>query len=350
MKTGKSIIELAQEIERQSASKADFIAASNQIVAEPADSGIALSFGDQRGLPVRPTAHRQIGTVAGIPAKYYDRMLADDPDLLAINLNAWMGRMSDKRMVRTLDGNIRAMLSDRYARIDNNDVAEAVLPVLMETPGLRIASCEITEKRLYIKAVDERTRADVKVGDTVEAGVLIQNSEIGYGALSVTPMIHRLICLNGMIVNDGRFRRSHIGARANIGDSAYAMLSDEALRADDNAILLKARDIVRGSLDAALFERSVEKMRAATTGEKMADPQGTIERLANRVGIAEGEKPSILRHLIEGGDLTRFGALNAITRAAQDVESYDRSTELEAIGGQILDLKPSEWRELAEAA
>jgi len=342
-------MELAAELQRQSEAKADYIAPTNQVVAEAGDTGIMLNFADQQMLPVRPTAHRQIGTIAGIPAKYYDRMLTDDPDLLAMNVNAWFGRRDDRRMVRTLDGNVRAMLSDRYARIDNFEVAEAILPVLSAAPQIKIASCEVTEHRLYIKAVDERVRGEAKLNDVVEAGVLITNSEVGSGALAITPMIHRLACLNGMVLNDAKFRRSHVGSRADIGDAAYAMLTDETRQADDKAILLKARDIVQGALDAALFEKNLEKMRAAAEGEKMADPAGSIERLANKVGLLDGEKPGVLKHLIEGGDLTKWGALNAVTRAAQDCESYDRSTELEQMGGQILSLPASEWRELAEA-
>ncbi|MCA1776107.1 MAG: DUF945 domain-containing protein [Loktanella sp.] len=349
MKNGKTIVELAQEIERQNSAKADFIATTNSLMADPGEAGgLLMSFGQQQRLPVRPDAHRQIGTVAGIPAKYYDRMLAGDPELLALNVNTWLGRMSDKRMVRTLDGNMRALLSDRYARIDNADVAEAIMPVLMETKGLRIASCEVTDRRLYIKAVDETVRGEAKLNDIVEAGVLITNSETGFGALSVTPMVHRLVCLNGMVLPDQKYRRNHIGSRADIGNAAYAMLSDEAIRADDQAILLKARDIVRGALDAARFAENLEQMKAAASSEKMVDPAATVERLADRVGLMDGERPSVLRHLIEGGDLTKWGALNAVTRAAQDVESYDRSTEIEAMGGAILNLPRSEWRQLAD--
>jgi hypothetical protein len=37
-----------------------------------------------------------------------------------------------------------------------------------------------------------------------------------------------------------------------------------------------------------------------------------------------------------GGDLTSWGLGNAVTRMAQDVPSYDRSTELESIGFEIM--------------
>jgi hypothetical protein len=40
---------------------------------------------------------------------------------------------------------------------------------------------------------------------------------------------------------------------------------------------------------------------------------------------------------------------NAFTRLSQDVESYDRATELEAVGGNIITLGRSEYRELVAA-
>jgi hypothetical protein len=57
-----------------------------------------------------------------------------------------------------------------------------------------------------------------------------------------------------------------------------------------------------------------------------------------------------MRHLIEGGDLSKYGLHSAITRAAQDVESYDRASDLERVGGQVIELGRGEWKVLAEAA
>lgn len=346
MKTGKTLIELAQEIKRQRGAKRDLIADTREIAVT---SDLRLRVGGD-AFGIAETAHNQIANATGIPVKYYDRMRAEDPSLCALNANAWFKKEPERRMVRTLDGAARAFLSDRYQRIDNEHIAEVVLPVLAETPGIRIASAEITERKLYIKAVNERVRSDVKVGDPVEAGVLITNSEIGHGAVAISPLVHRLVCLNGMVVADQKYRRNHVGRRADTTEAVYEMLSDETRRADDKAILLKVRDIVKAALDEARFAVTVEKMREAATGEKMADPVRSIEELGRAMGLAEGEKRGVLHHLIEGGDLTKWGMLNAVTRAAQDVESYDRSTDLEAVGGRILDLNNAEWRELAMAA
>ena len=59
-------------------------------------------------LGVGEIAHRQIGSALGIPAKYYDKMRAENPELLAQNVNSWFTMTPQKRMVRTLDGNARA--------------------------------------------------------------------------------------------------------------------------------------------------------------------------------------------------------------------------------------------------
>ena len=52
----------------------------------------------------------------------------------------------------------------------------------------------------------------------------------------------------------------------------------------------------------------------------------------------------------DGGELTQYGLLNAVTRQSKMAESYDRATELERLGGNIITLKPHEWRAIAEAA
>lgn len=55
--------------------------------------GVALSVPEQGDLPILPVAHDQIGTFTKIPAPYYDRMLREDPALLAHNVNTWLGRV-----------------------------------------------------------------------------------------------------------------------------------------------------------------------------------------------------------------------------------------------------------------
>ena len=57
-------------------------------------------------------------------------------------------------------------------------------------------------------------------GDIVQAGVMISNSEVGLGAVSIQPLVYRLVCTNGMIVNDMGERRHHVGRQAKAVEDA----------------------------------------------------------------------------------------------------------------------------------
>lgn len=352
MKTGRSLQELAIELDRQQAAKKDFIVDQGALSVTAADGGISLNVGSSTGgvlnlsqYSVNEIAHRQIGQHLKIPASYYDRMRSEYPELLTQNINGWFSRTpTTKRMLRTLDGTARAFLSDRYRRIDNFEVAQTVLPIIGGMDGASIESCELTDSRMYIKVVNPRVTAEIKKGDVVQSGIIITNSEVGMGSVSVSPLIFRLVCSNGMIARDAAVRKYHVG-RANEGSEDYSIYRDETIEADDRAFLMKLEDSVRAAVDQARFAAIVDKMREATEVKMEANmvPQ-VVELTAKEYGINEAEGKGILGHLIAGGDLSLYGLANAVTRQAQDVESYDRSTELEATGYKILTMSPALWR------
>ena len=68
-----------------------------------------------------------------------------------------------------------------------------------------------------------------------------------------------------------------------------------------------------------------------------------VELASSKFGITQNESEGVLGHLIGGGELSLYGLSNAVTRYAQDVGSYDRSTELEATGYKILTMSPKLW-------
>src|SRR3970040_5988 len=74
-------------------------------------------------------ARRQLADKLKIPFTYFERMRTEQPALLDRNVNTWLQTDNERRMIRTLDGQVRAVLSDRYRRLDNFDLAENVLPL-----------------------------------------------------------------------------------------------------------------------------------------------------------------------------------------------------------------------------
>jgi len=353
MKEGKTLQELAAELERQQLAKKDLIVSTGVLSMDSRDDGgIALNVMSGQVIQhydVGEIAHRQIGQFLKIPATYYDRMRREYPQLLTLNANGWFAKMPQaKRMLRTLDGTARALLSDRYRRIDNFEVASAVLPIISRMEGAGVESCELTDSRMYLKVVNPRVTAEIKKGDIVQAGVLISNSEVGMGSVTVSPLIYRLVCSNGMIAEDGKLRKYHVG-RANESREDFSIYRNETIEADDKAFLMKLEDSVKAAVDQARFAAIVDKLRESTEATfQPQQVQQVVELASKEYGFTDSESSGILGHLAAGGDLSLYGLANAVTRQAQDVASYDRSTELEATGYRIITMTPSLWRSLTK--
>jgi len=356
MKAGKTLQELAIEIDRQNKVKKDYIASTKEMAmtvfhkeeGEKVRTDTALSLPGMAPFGINEIAHDQIGTKLGIPSKYYNRMLTEEPELLATNVNHWFQKQPSKRMVRTLDSTARAFLSNSYRRIDNYEIAQAVFPMISGMEGATVESCEITEKRMYLKVVNPRITTEIVPGDVVQSGILISNSETGLGSVSVMPLVFRLVCSNGMIAADHGQKKYHTG-RVNDGDGNYEIYRTETIQADDRAFIMKLQDTVRATADSIQFERIVSAMRTGATAKITGDVPGVVELASKSYGISEKESQGVLDYLIRGQDLSLYGLANAVTHQAQDVISYDRSTELEMTAWSMLNMSRKEWAQLNAA-
>jgi hypothetical protein len=347
MQKGISLQELSAKILANSELKRDYIVdASKTMVKLQSDNTPVLAIPDHGEFPIQRLAHRQIGEKLKIPAQFYDRLLKDYPGLYATTATTLLQAEPSRRMARTLGGDLRAWLSDGYQRIEYEDVAKTALPILSEIPGIHFPSVEITDYRLYIHFVVPTIQGEVKVGDVVQAGGLITDSEVGLGAVAVSGFLLRLACLNGMKTSD-TFRRNHIGRRAE--EDGELNWAEDTRRADDKAVLLKVRDMIKAVVDEGRFKENLERMRALAESRQVKSVTKAVEVLAQKVTLTEGEQGDILEALARGGDLTAWGVVNAVTSQAHTAKTYDRAVELEAIGGKLLALPAPSWREIVEA-
>src|SRR4051812_1977402 len=245
-----------------------------RLEATPGGPAPVMLQGVNGGLALRPVAHGQLAQSRGIPKPYYDRMLSEAPELLALNVNRWLGAQPARKLVRTLDGGARAILSSSYRPLDNYDLAEAVLPKLFDVQA-KVVSCEVTESRFYLKAVTERVQGEVKQGDVVQAGLVVSNSEVGQGSLRVEALDYRLVCTNGMI-REAAVRKAHLGRSGARGpdavEDAREYFRDETRAADDRAFFLKVRDAVGAMFDPARFAARLDQYRGAAERRIEADP------------------------------------------------------------------------------
>ena len=104
-------------------------------------------------------------------------------------------------------------------------------------------------------------------------------------------------------------------------------------------------------IDAARSEKTIKKIaqdfRDASEDVIEGEAVEVVERLSKRLLITKEEQKQVHYHLVRGGDFNRWGFANAVTRTAQDIGSYDRATELEKLGGQVIAMSSREFTKLA---
>lgn len=364
MKRNTDLVALAQEVQRQLKSRRDFVAPTPAIEMEveasrhdPATAVLQLKVGENR-FGVRPFAHKQISEHLQIPARFYDRLQYKEPNLLATTINTLFAHDRDnkgdveKRMVRTLDGDVRAVVSPRFFALDNFDLLEHLIPTIKQMDGT-IVNCQLTERHLYIVVTNPRLRVAVegskRVGDLVEAGAMVGNSEIGDGTLYVKPYANYLVCLNGAVRDDMGFKRYHLGKSVEAEAEVRELLSDEARVADAKAIFLKLRDVFRAAFDEARFKAYVNRVSRTTQDAiEIKNVDRIVEVAVKELELPEKAKDGVLAELIKAGDFSRYGLFNAVTAQAHTEDDTETAIGFEKAGSKIIELSAERWKRISE--
>jgi hypothetical protein len=364
MKAGvHSIQEFAAEIARRAETKKDFIANTKNAEVVPSGDGGTLHVGDMM-FGINKIGHAQIAEVTKIPKQYYDKMLADDLPLWAENVNTWFTKNATKQLFRTQDGNLRALRSDKFRTdMEYEDIAASLLPVLLDI-DVDVMSCQVTDTRMYIKCVDKKVTRELaaiggKFGDgkhnivrCLSPAITISDSEVGYGGANVMTGLFDSFCSNLATFNERSVRKYHVGARHElVGEAHYTMLTDETKRKTQVATMAQLVDVTRAAFDRVQFDALASKVEGTQTDKIESDDLVKVVTMAAKTfGLNEVEGKSVLKELASGGDLSRFGLYNAITAASQNVDDYDRATDLERIGAQVIELPSATWQQIARAA
>jgi len=339
------IKDLVDELNRQKANSRDVIVDSRKLQASvfdvTAEEGIGLDLGEGKTIPLTEWAHQQLADKTGIPMRYYNRIReAQRFELLVENVNAWI-RQKERRLIRILDGNVRAILSDRYRPMDNHDLLFAALDEFKQH-GVDIHRCDLTEQYMYMKVVQPHEIREIKENDKVVPGLILSNSEVGAGSFKVEPFILRLVCNNGLI-GEQVIRKIHLGERRDIGD----VWSDKTLKMKDEVLWSEVKDVIKATFDPTIFNEWVEKLKRGTEIE-VESPTTAVDSVAAKYSISEEKKRDLLDYFTTQEAPTQWGLANAVTRLAQQEEKAENQVELEKVGNEVAILEPEEFLRLTQ--
>ena len=290
--------------------------------------------------------HEHLAEKVGIPYRYYERMLKEKPTLLDENVNSWLKTDNRKFMLRSINGKARALLSDRYQALDHLDVIAAFLSAAVQTGyDVKVEECDLTEKRMYIRVTCPQVEVDATnllknyrspKGDPrkgIISGLVITNSETGYGAFTITPRAVVLACSNGLIRKQDAFRKIHIGGQLEKGVVDW---SSETHHKAIELCINQAKDAVSTFLSKEYVGKFVSELEEKA-GYEIKRPTETIEKVSNALAFTSEQRSSIMKAFIEGGDNTSGGVMQALTYFAQQVDDADMQHEIELQAVDILD-------------
>ncbi len=280
-------------------------------------------------LTLSPWATAQACQRLGIPAPYFVRCSAPLQDA-QFNHWAWRtgadldddtdGRAGTPRpwLLRCQGEGVRAVLSDRYAPLDNADLLGTLVPLLEDR--FEVRGLSLTPESLHLRLVDPRLCREVLPNDRLMVGVHVANSEVGRRSVTVDALVWRLVCLNGMVRlvrGKSLLRQRHISWDRPRFAEALRMAVSEAVTAG-----------------AGLIDR----LQTATR-EPVPDVEGVVRAIARQAALTRSVQERILQALSATAPPQQervYGLVQALTFTAQSLPPDDRY-DLEVVAGRLLD-------------
>lgn len=263
--------------------------------------------------PLRELAFSQLCQRIGAPPAYVRTLPAK---LQVANMNFGMTREKQSALLRLAGGEVRAIVSDRYAALDDALVLDVVGDVLDKAGYLaecRVRASAVGAHTLLRITLPAESMA-VRKNDIIEWGLDIGNSEVGVRSVQVTPVTYRLICTNGMRAwrSEAALRMRHVGdpkrLREQLRDAVPVAFAEA--RGD----IEKWRRATEVLIDSALDE--IENLRVFGLGQ--AEVQAVGRELATSNGLlpSSSSAQTILDALKV--PTTAYDVANAVTSVARE--------------------------------
>lgn len=304
-------------------------------------SGPLGHLGNDTWQSIHGNAMAQIADRVGVPMAYV-RHLEETAaaqggawarDLLASTFGEhFLHQPAATRMlVRSINGEARAVLSDKFRRIDCRPGLDALAQVATSARAI-VADATVTATRVSVKFVRPEV-LEPTPGEFVVFGLDWSNSDFGRGAQTLRAFVMRLFCWNGATL-ESEIRQIHLGGRLS-DDVSY---SDRTYALDAKATVSAIRDTAQ----ALLGDESVKRITgvvAAAVNEKI-DPKVKMADLRKRIGkgladqVGEAFNRPDVEDLPPGNNAWRWS--NALSWVAGHAEDPETRIDMERLAGEAL--------------
>ena len=312
---------------------------------DPDHNAVMVSLPSGAGGPVRQRMHRhsiqQIAVTTDLPLKFIDSLQqTSDPwgrELLAHNLaTLFRNRFAQSRyLLRSLNGEVRGFLSDRYRRLDSRPIVEAFATAVQEKGALPYSGY-VTDTKVALQAIMPEVYEPIP-GEMVAYGLSLENSDYGNGALSIRAYLLRIWCSN-LAITQEEMRQVHLGRRLD----ESMLYSDRTYELDAQTTVSALRDVVAGQLNAASLKQRMDSIRVAH--EQQVEPGSAREFL--KKALLKTESDAVIEaynspdtYNLPAGN-TKWRLSNAISWVAGKTDDAERKLDLMKLAGEVLPILP----------
>jgi hypothetical protein len=159
-------------------------------------------------------------------------------------------------VLRSVNGEVRGFLSDRYRRLDSRPIIEAFATADQQKGALPYDGY-VTDTKVALQAIRPEVYEPIP-GEMVAYGLSLENSEFGNGALSVRAYLLRIWCSN-LAITQEEMRQVHLGRRLD----ESILYSQRTYELDAETTVSALRDVIGSQLNADGFRRRMESVRLA---------------------------------------------------------------------------------------
>src|SRR5215475_10795702 len=170
----------------------------------------------------------------------------------------------------------------------------------------------LEETHMFLKIISKDI---VDCGAGLKAGIMIGNSEVGMGSVSVEPFVFRKPCTNDLVVSQEKgFRHAHIHLTVHELTRRMAEAISEGFQ------------VASSVLDAFLKTREV----------KVVEPLEVIRKIAEERKFSQKITDEVVSSYLVEPESNWFSVINSFTNAAQKLGPLQR-IELERCAGTLLE-------------